>query len=306
MYITYNVINELNKNYFKFIKYNLFKLELKLLKKQINLYEKKLMKIKKDKYIDYQIKLFNDLKLIYSYESDFNNKFINNLKTEYTKNLYNQYINYCNKIKSNIPDNLIINEVICILKSINKQCFIVGGFIRNILIDKNPKDIDFVIDAEYDILKNKFVEFGFNVKECGKDYLVLFVSKSNINIEISNFRQDIYDNEKKIKNIKKSNIFEDVKRRDFTINSLYFNLCNDRIYDLTGNGIIDIENKILRFIGNSTERLKEDYLRAWRFFRFIQLGFKPENSSYKKIKSLWIDIYNNSNAQRVLQELLKF
>lgn len=199
----------------------------------------------------------------------------------------------------------IITEIKQILTGLSNNACLVGGCIRDIILDKTPKDFDFVTDTPYEILKSSFIENGFAVKENGKHFMVITITKNQQNFEIANFRKDSIDSDGRRPDfVEIGNIFDDAHRRDFTINAIFYKLTNNVLMDPTGNGIPDIGKNLLRFIGNPEDRLKEDYLRGWRFLRFVKRGFTPETRSYRVVKSLWGAIYSQSNPQRVLKEII--
>ena len=80
---------------------------------------------------------------------------------------------------------------------------------------------------------------------------------------------------------------------DLTVNALYYNLTTNQVLDPTGQGIIDINNKVLRFVGKPSERLAEDYLRGWRFLRFLKKleGFEAHPKSLRSVRENWDNIY---------------
>lgn len=84
-------------------------------------------------------------------------------------------------------------------------------------------------------------------------------------------------------------IYDDGQRRDFTVNALYLNLSTMLLQDPTAQGIDDINSKVLRFVGKPTERLAEDRLRAYRFYRFLTKGFTPDPKALKAVRTQMID-----------------
>ena len=96
------------------------------------------------------------------------------------------------------------------------------------------------------------------------------------------------------------------KDGDFTINAFFWNL--EGLIGRT-QSFEDMKNKKIRFIGNAEDRLKDDNVRGWRFFRFLsklkKYGFTAEDNSLRGIRKKWSEIYEKSNATRVLLELEK-
>ena len=177
-----------------------------------------------------------------------------------------------------------------ILRKLNEygKGYIVGGAIRDILLDLEPKDIDFTTNLPYETLKDLFSEY--NPKETGKAFGVLRIRVNDTEYEIAKFREDNYEEKDGLKIVPEENkvdfvddIKEDLARRDFSINAMAYNEV-DGIVDLY-NGQKDIENKIINFVGNAEERIIEDPLRILRAFRFMsRLNFSLSENTIEAIK----------------------
>ena len=177
-----------------------------------------------------------------------------------------------------------------ILRKLNEygKGYIVGGAIRDILLDLEPKDIDFTTNLPYETLKDLFSEY--NPKETGKSFGVLRIRVNEIDYEIAKFREDNYEEKDGLKIVPEDNkvdfiddIKKDLARRDFSINAMAYNEA-DGIVDLY-NGQKDIENKIINFVGNAEERIIEDPLRILRAFRFMsRLNFSLSENTIEAIK----------------------
>ena len=194
------------------------------------------------------------------------------------------------------------NEVeIKILNKLNKcgKGYIVGGAIRDILLELKPKDVDFATNLSYETLKTLFSEY--TPKETGKSFGVLRIRINNIDYEIAKFREDIYGKEKKVSFV--DDIKNDLARRDFTINAMAYNQ-KEGIIDLY-NGQKDIENRIINFIGNAEERIIEDPLRVLRAFRFMsRLDFSLSENTIEAIKKQK-DLLKNIPEERITMEFSK-
>jgi len=208
-----------------------------------------------------------------------------------------------NQFIHNIPHTLL--PFIIVLNNLSKNNYIVGGAVRDLCLKKVPHDYDLVTDIPMNMLVKEFSEGGFRVKETGVTHLVLNVYKHNYGVEISNFRKDVICDGRHAE-VQIGTIEEDSNRRDFTVNSLYLNTSfQDPISDPTGLGLKDLENKSLRFIGNPKERIREDYLRIFRFYRFIEKGFTPNKNSLKAVRELFNEAYEKITPERVRTELEK-
>lgn len=188
-----------------------------------------------------------------------------------------------------------------ILNKLNKcgKGYIVGGAIRDILLELKPKDVDFATNLSYETLKTLFSEY--TPKETGKSFGVLRIRINNIDYEIAKFREDIYGKEKKVSFV--DDIRNDLVRRDFTINAMAYNEV-EGIVDLY-NGQKDIENRIINFIGNAEERIIEDPLRVLRAFRFMsRLNFSLSENTIEAIKKQK-DLLKNIPEERITMEFSK-
>lgn len=176
------------------------------------------------------------------------------------------------------------NDVEFILDILNKngEGYIVGGSVRDILLGVSPKDYDFTTNIAYSTLKELFKDY--NPKEIGKHFGILMIKINGIHYEIAKFRKDIgILNGRHPESVKfVDEIAEDLKRRDFTINAMAYSRKNGLI-DLY-NGSSDIKNKLIRFVGDPSLRIKEDALRILRAVRFVSaLGFDLETETKKAI-----------------------
>ena len=182
------------------------------------------------------------------------------------------------------------------------QGYIVGGFVRDIFLGLNPKDCDFVTDIEYERLKEIFK--NFKPKEMGKHFGIIQIKIGGTPYEIAKMREDIgIPLDRKVQKVEfTKNIYDDLKRRDFTINAIAYD--GEKFY-FGENSKEDIENKVLRFVGDCTQRIKEDPLRILRYFRFLatkDLKYFPETiDEIKKSKNL----IQNLSAERIRDEFSK-
>ena len=147
----------------------------------------------------------------------------------------------------------------------NKLMF-VGGCVRKLLKKELVNDIDIATNLSPDELKNILRENNINFIETGITHGTITVVINKIKFEITTLRKDVSTDGRHANVEFISDWEEDAKRRDFTINAIYSDLKGE-IYDPLG-GLKDLENKIVKFIGDPNERIKEDYLRILRYFRF--------------------------------------
>ena len=197
------------------------------------------------------------------------------------------------------------DDVKFILEQLNKNGtgFLVGGAVRDKILNKDPGDYDFATDIGYSELKRIFADYS--PKEMGAHFGILMINVNGKSYEIAKFRKEtgVYNSRypKEIKFVK--TIEEDLARRDFTINSLAYSK-KTGIVDLYG-GRQDIRRKVIRFVGKPKLRIEEDALRILRAFRFVsKLGFnldkKTSEAIYKKRKFL-----SKISKERIFDELSK-
>lgn len=196
--------------------------------------------------------------------------------------------------------------IFVVLKNLSSQNYLVGGSVRDLLLQKTPKDFDIVTDVDIDFLEKRLRESGFSVEGSGKIFFVLNVGINGKNFEVANFRKDgKYIDGRRPEKVEKSDIYEDAKRRDFTINALYLEPFSLEVIDPNGMGLQDLEERKLRFIGNPKERIEEDYLRLFRFYRFLSKGFEAEKKSLKEVRKLFGKYYPHITPERVREEIEK-
>jgi tRNA nucleotidyltransferase/poly(A) polymerase len=186
---------------------------------------------------------------------------------------------------STIPESIKILHTL--FKKHNKSLFVVGGSVRDFLNKETPKDFDLATDATPEEVLT--ITKGYKTKLQGEAFGVVVVYTKDGEFEIATFREDIYGDklgETRNPEVKFTTIDKDVLRRDLTFNALFYDLDKQEIIDLVG-GVEDIKNKITRFVGEPTLRIKEDPLRILRLFRFAKrYDFSIDEKSFSAIKEL--------------------
>lgn len=157
-----------------------------------------------------------------------------------------------------------IKDILNILNAHGKG-YIVGGYVRDYLLGLIPKDCDFCTDIDYSKLKDIFKDYS--PKEIGKAFGIIQIVYKGKSYEIAKLRRDVtFTSFRNIAEVEFINdIYEDLKRRDFTVNAIAYNGSN-LIY-LSQVEIDDIRNRVLRFVGNGKKRIEEDPLRILRGIR---------------------------------------
>lgn len=185
----------------------------------------------------------------------------------------------------------------------NGQGYIVGGYVRDVLLGLEPKDCDFVTDIEYEKLLNIFSEYS--PKEIGKHFGIIQIKIDGVHYEIAKMRQDKgIPKDRKEQEIEfTKNIYEDLKRRDFTINAIAFD--GEKFYYGDSDSQKDIESKTLRFVGECKKRIEEDPLRILRYFRFLATkDLKHLDEDVEKI-SKYRELLQNLSVERIREEFDK-
>lgn len=216
--------------------------------------------------------------------------------------------------------------VLLFLKNIIKntewenKLFGVGGFVRDEIMGKDPKDLDFVVNggitAGIDFanwLGNRLGNFkeGSNpviYPRFGTAKLSLLNNKQglpSIDLEFVAPRKEKYKTGDRNPDVVGGDLMDEVNRRDITINTLMKNISNDEIIDLTGKGIEDINNGIIRTPTNPDVTLNDDGLRLLRIVRFSsKYGFKISGETLRAMKKN-AHIINTISKERISDELNK-
>ncbi len=177
-----------------------------------------------------------------------------------------------------------------------------GGSVRDLLIrDKSPEDYDIATNATPDQIQALFDR----TLEVGKQFGVIIVLIGDDQFEVATFRTESdYQDGRHPGEVSFSTPEEDAKRRDFTINGMFYNPLNDELIDYVG-GQRDLKAKIIRAIGGPYERFAEDKLRILRAVRFyVQLGFEIEPATFDAIKD-FADKINDVSMERIRDEFTK-
>jgi len=185
----------------------------------------------------------------------------------------------------------------------NKLMF-VGGCVRKLLNKESVNDIDIATNLSPDELKNILRENNIKFIETGIAHGTITVVINEIKFEITTLRKDV-STDGRHANVEFISDWEmDAKRRDFTINAIYSDL-KGAIYDPL-DGLKDLKNGIVKFIGDPNKRIREDYLRILRYFRFY-----TQYSNHQHDIEIIQAIKKNLNGirkiskERILDELFK-
>jgi len=195
------------------------------------------------------------------------------------------------KLKLNIPSD--IKKLYKLFKKNKKQLYVVGGAVRDAILGKSPKDFDLATDAKPEEVEDIAKQGGFKTVDVGKSFGVVIVNGH----EIATFRKDIGKG-RRPDAVDYTDIEGDVKRRDLTINALFYDIGKGTIVDLVG-GIKDLKKKKIRTVGSADRRFNEDPLRRLRAVRFAG------SVGGKMTKDTWAALKKNSDISSVSGERIR-
>jgi tRNA nucleotidyltransferase/poly(A) polymerase len=207
-----------------------------------------------------------------------------------------------NRVKFNLTIPSDILEIKDVFVKNGFKLYVVGGAVRDALLGKTPKDWDLATDANPDQVEKIMAKGGFKTLPTGKAFGVINVFTDDDEYEVATFRKDIGSG-RRPDSVEFTTIDQDVKRRDLTINALFFDIDTNEIVDLVG-GISDLKKGIVRTVGAPEERFGEDRLRILRAIRFAgRFGSELEpnvDKALKKDASL-----EGISPERIRDEFLK-
>ena len=143
---------------------------------------------------------------------------------------------------------------------------VVGGAVRDLALDKEPKDIDLATDATPTEMQKMFDSAGVRHIPTGIEHGTITAVINGEEFEITTLRADVETDGRRAEVEFVKSWEEDAKRRDLTYNAMSMDF-EGNLYDYHG-GMDDLQDKVTRFVGDPEERIKEDYLRTLRYFRF--------------------------------------
>ena len=228
-------------------------------------------------------------------------------------------LNILNKIFSSTKNLNVINQkflklrketsvekIFSAIESFSEEAEIryVGGCVRKIIKDEKVDDIDLATNIEPSKVKQALENKKINYFETGIKHGTITAVIDNNKFEITSLRSDIKTDGRHAEIEFTNSWIKDAERRDFTINSIYADI-NGNLFD-PFDGKKDLENGILKFVGDPEQRIKEDYLRILRYLRFFTLYSKKDHQAdIKKIIKKNIVGIKKLSSERLLDELKK-
>ncbi|MDR2391706.1 MAG: HDIG domain-containing protein [Planctomycetota bacterium] len=191
-------------------------------------------------------------------------------------------------------------DILYRLRQAGFEAYFCGGCVRDALLGKKPKDFDIACSAPPDRVENLFP----GSIPIGKAFGVILVQgMAGGRYEVATFRSENgYSDGRRPDMVTFSSAPEDAKRRDFTMNALFFDPSSGQVVDYVG-GVADIRRKLLRTVGNPNERFREDHLRLLRAVRFAaRTGFSLDQPTRRAMFEM-ADLLRIISPERVAAEL---
>ena len=197
---------------------------------------------------------------------------------------------------------------------------IVGGAVRDLALNKSPKDIDLATDATPDEMQQMFDSAGVRHVPTGIEHGTITAVINGEEFEVTTLRADVETDGRRAEVEFVRSWEEDAKRRDLTYNAMSMDF-EGNLYDYHG-GMDDLQDKVTRFVGDPEERIKEDYLRTLRYFRFQgrlntptfdretmqAIASNTDGLKQLSVERVWMEmgkILSGSNIQQILGAMQK-
>src|SRR5947207_3136237 len=192
-------------------------------------------------------------------------------------------------------------EIAARLRERNHVVYFAGGCVRDIVRGVTPKDFDIATDATPESVQEIFPR----TYAVGAHFGVIVVVENGFQFEVATFRSDdAYIDGRHPSAVHFSSPEEDAKRRDFTINGMFYDPAAEQVIDFVG-GRADLEARLIRAIGEPAQRFQEDRLRMLRAARFAALlDFKIDNQTWEPMVAN-TDLIHQISAERIHEELVR-
>jgi putative nucleotidyltransferase with HDIG domain len=215
--------------------------------------------------------------------------------------------NIQNKITKSITDNLF-STASRVAQKANVKLYVVGGFVRDVLLERDRNEIDFLVVGDGIEYANALArQTGAEKVVVYKNFGTAQFHYGNLILEFVGARKESYHRESRKPDVETGTFEDDINRRDFTINTMAISLNKDDYGKLidTFNGIEDIENKIIRTPLDPLITFEDDPLRIMRAFRFAsQIGFDVHPVTFEAA-SAKAERLKIISQERITDEFLK-
>ncbi len=203
----------------------------------------------------------------------------------------------------------------------NECTRVVGGTVRDILLNRQGTDIDLATTLQPEVVQRILQEHGMKAIPTGLQHgTITGIYGPNLTCEITTLRRDVACDGRRAKVEFTDHWEEDAKRRDFTINSMFMDM-DGNIYDYC-EGLVDIERLLVRFVGDPAQRIEEDALRILRYFRLysylgggqldqaslqaaLRLAPLMQQLSHERIRNEMLKLLTNPYAKLALELMFK-
>ena len=196
-----------------------------------------------------------------------------------------------------------VNTLLNKLEQAGFEAFIVGGSVRDALLGSDPSDYDITTNALPEEIEEVFRDFKTIL--VGREFGTIVIVQKESNVEITTYRieEEYIDGRRPSSVSFSSDIVEDLKRRDFTINAMAYSRKRGLIDPFGGRE--DLKRGIIRTVGHPKERFLEDHLRILRCVRFsTRLQFNIEEETLKACREM-AELLDKISAERIREELFK-
>ena len=206
-----------------------------------------------------------------------------------------------------LKENTFLEDVATFYKNAGFQLYLVGGAVRDGILDIPTEDFDFTTDATADESLMLFKNNGYQTTEIGKAFGTIEALYENFSLHVTTFREDSYKDTSRKPEISGSNNLEnDLKRRDFTINAIAYDLLENKLID-PYSGLKDLSQGVITTPDSADISFSDDPLRMLRACRFVSShGFSPDSDTFEAIKKNIdrIEIVSNERIRDELNKLL--
>jgi tRNA nucleotidyltransferase/poly(A) polymerase len=204
-------------------------------------------------------------------------------------------------MKAESPMEKTARDLVARLRDRGHIAYFAGGCVRDIVRGETPKDFDIATDARPEDVQKIFPR----TYAVGAHFGVIVVLENEFQFEVATFRSDdVYLDGRRPSAVHFSSAEEDAKRRDFTINGMFFDPVKNEVIDYVG-GRADLEAKLVCAIGEPAQRFAEDRLRMLRAVRFATvLGFEIDDKTWDALAASAASI-NEISAERIREELVR-